>query len=189
MSAWRAFVAPGIGLIGLVISFVLILKNLPRARGLLDVDRHRRRGAVDRLLRTRCRRRGTAAAGHPGDLSTARPLPWRDRVAHVIADIHHHDGGPLGWHPRSILRSTIDRLRDAGIEAFVGVELEFYLPDETGRPYQTRLGSYSLENAATGCCDIHISRIKGVIAQPSSGRSSRAQYLTEWRCSSYASTT
>ena len=29
VSVWRAFVAPGVGLVGLVISFALILKNLP----------------------------------------------------------------------------------------------------------------------------------------------------------------
>jgi amino acid transporter len=29
ISTWRAFVAPGLGLVGLVISFILILKNLP----------------------------------------------------------------------------------------------------------------------------------------------------------------
>ncbi len=81
------------------------------------------------------------------DLSTARPLPWRDRVAHVVADIHDHDGSPLGWHPRTILRAAIDRLAEAGIEAFVGVELEFYLLDDDGQPYQHRLESYSLENA------------------------------------------
>ena len=29
------------------------------------------------------------------DLATARPLPWRNRVAHVIADIHDHDDQPV----------------------------------------------------------------------------------------------
>jgi flagellar motor component MotA len=29
VSTWRAFIAPGLGLVGLVISFVLILQNLP----------------------------------------------------------------------------------------------------------------------------------------------------------------
>ncbi|WP_167096777.1 glutamine synthetase family protein [Mycobacterium sp. DL592] len=81
------------------------------------------------------------------DLSTARPLPWRERVAHVVADIHDHDGTPLGWHPRTILRTAINRLADVGIDAFAGVELEFYLLDDDGHPYQTRLESYSLENA------------------------------------------
>lgn len=81
------------------------------------------------------------------DLSTARPLPWRERVAHVIADVNDHDGSPLGWHPRTILRTAIERLADQGIEALVGVELEFYLLEDDGRPYQNRLESYSLENA------------------------------------------
>ena len=29
------------------------------------------------------------------DLATARPLPWRDRVAHVTADIRDHHGEPV----------------------------------------------------------------------------------------------
>lgn len=53
------------------------------------------------------------------DLATARPLPWRDRVAHVIADIHDHDDQPLSWHPRTVLRAAIDRLAAAGITASV----------------------------------------------------------------------
>jgi glutamine synthetase len=81
------------------------------------------------------------------DFSTARPLPWRDGVAHVTADIRDAAGELVLGHPRALLRSVIDRLAQSGIEAKVGIETEFYLLNPDGTPFQKRIEAYSLENA------------------------------------------
>jgi amino acid transporter len=59
VSAWRAFIAPGLGLVGLVFSFALILQNLP---GLVGNSTPIAIGVVVLLVRVRhrCRHRGLA---------------------------------------------------------------------------------------------------------------------------------
>lgn len=89
-------------------------------------------GACDYLLSADVEMR--AAAGYRGDygdfvlrpdLSTARPLPWRDRTALVLADAVDRSGAPVPVAPRQILRTQLDRLAARGLTAFVGTELEF----------------------------------------------------------------
>ncbi len=61
------------------------------------------------------------------DLSTLRPLGWLDGVAICFADIVDQDGQPVDIAPRNLLQAQLRRLRDAGYEAYIGSELEFYL--------------------------------------------------------------
>lgn len=67
------------------------------------------------------------------DLETLRVLPWLPGTALVMADLLWHDGTPVAVAPRSILRRQLDRLRQRGLQAFVGTELEFMVFDECYR--------------------------------------------------------
>ena len=92
------------------------------------------------------------ATGYPDmfaipDLATFRPLPWRDRTAHVVADLVDHDGEPIGSAPRSVLRRVTERLAALGYAAQVGVEIEFHLLDAAGDPLDDGLHAYSLQRA------------------------------------------
>lgn len=64
------------------------------------------------------------------DLSTLRVLPWLSGTALVMADLLWHDGTAVAAAPRTILRTQLDRLRQRGLAAFVGTELEFMVFDE-----------------------------------------------------------
>jgi glutamine synthetase len=81
------------------------------------------------------------------DLSTFRLLPWRAGVGHVISDIVTHDRSPSLLDPRAVLRRVLDQLAALGYSAKVGVELEFYLLNPDGTPFQDDIHAYSLENA------------------------------------------
>ncbi len=61
------------------------------------------------------------------DWSTLRSCPDEDGVAAVICDVRTKAGDPVGLDPRAALRRTCARLSDAGFEALIGVEMEFYL--------------------------------------------------------------
>jgi len=83
-----------------------------------------------------------AAAGYRGDYGdfvlrpdpgTARPLPWRDRTALVLADAVDRDGVPIPVAPRQILRGQLERLAARGLTALVGTELEFLVFAESYR--------------------------------------------------------
>ncbi|MCB0923141.1 MAG: glutamine synthetase [Mycobacterium sp.] len=67
------------------------------------------------------------------DLGTLRLLPWLPGTALVIADLLWHDGTPVAAAPRSILRAQLDRLRQRGLTALVGTELEFMVFDGSYR--------------------------------------------------------
>lgn len=65
------------------------------------------------------------------DLTTLRPLAWRQGVALVFAEARTAPGGPLvDVAPRTILHRQVERLRGLGYQASVGTELEFYLYDD-----------------------------------------------------------
>ncbi|WP_175410235.1 glutamine synthetase family protein [Streptomyces sp. TRM64462] len=81
------------------------------------------------------------------DMDTLRPLPWRDRVGHVVADIVDRHGEPVATSPRAVLRRMVDRLAGLGFEAFVGVEYEFYLLDADGSLLHDDIHAHSLERA------------------------------------------
>ncbi|MDX1888666.1 glutamine synthetase family protein [Mycolicibacterium sp. 050158] len=61
------------------------------------------------------------------DWSTLRPAPNEDGVAAVICDVQSKTGEPVQFDGRSALRRTCARLAEAGFDALIGVELEFYL--------------------------------------------------------------
>lgn len=61
------------------------------------------------------------------DWSTLRRAPHEDAVAVVICDVRTKTGEPVEFDGRSALRRTCHRLAEAGFDALIGVELEFYL--------------------------------------------------------------
>jgi glutamine synthetase len=79
------------------------------------------------------------------DVTTVRRVPWRDATAHVIGDVQTHSGAPVGTAPRTVLRRVIERLDALGLQARVGVEIEFFLLDGGARPLGGSVHCYSLE--------------------------------------------
>jgi glutamine synthetase len=65
------------------------------------------------------------------DLSTLRRVPWQEATALVLCDVESTSGGEVPVSPRQVLRRQLERLRERGLEAFVGTELEFLLFDDT----------------------------------------------------------
>lgn len=69
------------------------------------------------------------------DASTFTILPWRpdqQGVAKMFCDVLTPDGAPSPADPRAALRRVLDRTREAGFEAYLGPELEyFYFKDQT----------------------------------------------------------
>lgn len=65
------------------------------------------------------------------DMETLRYTPWRPGSALVIADLldHHEEG--ISVSPRQILQRQLARLRDMGMVALVGTELEFIVFEDT----------------------------------------------------------
>lgn len=61
------------------------------------------------------------------DWSTLRRAPGEEGIATVICDVRTKSGEPVQFDPRAALRRTCARLADAGFDALIGVELEFYL--------------------------------------------------------------
>jgi glutamine synthetase len=81
------------------------------------------------------------------DLATFRLLPWRPGVGHVVSDVLRHNRAPSPLDPRGVLKRVLARLQSLGYTAKVGVELEFYLLNPDGSPFQEDIHAYSLENA------------------------------------------
>ena len=65
------------------------------------------------------------------DLGTLRRVPWHPGTAMVQADVTWLDGRDVVASPRQVLKKQLARLADAGMEAFVGTELEFILFNDT----------------------------------------------------------
>lgn len=61
------------------------------------------------------------------DVGTLRELPWDPGTALVIADAYWPDGEAVGFAPRQVLRTQLDRLADRGLVGYAGTELEFLL--------------------------------------------------------------
>ena len=59
------------------------------------------------------------------DFSSLRHVPWHPGTAMVQADVLWEDGSEVPASPRQILIAQLNRLREAGLEAFAGTELEF----------------------------------------------------------------
>ncbi len=68
------------------------------------------------------------------DPNTFRTLPWAIGVGWVLTDEYFSDGRPLHFSTRHLLRKVLARLADHGLEARIGLEVEFALlrvPDPT----------------------------------------------------------
>src|SRR4051794_20654124 len=61
------------------------------------------------------------------DLDTLRVLPYMPGLALVHCEAVQPDGTSLEIAPRRMLRTQLDRLRELGFEARVGLESEFVL--------------------------------------------------------------
>jgi glutamine synthetase len=67
------------------------------------------------------------------DLDTLRLVPWLPATALVIADMTWLDETPVVQSPREILKNQLALLKEKGLEAFVGTELEFIVFDDSYR--------------------------------------------------------
>ena len=71
------------------------------------------------------------------DPSTVRLVPWAvDPTAQVIMDCLFHDGTPVDFAPRNVLRKVTDLYKSMGWSAIVAPELEFYLLARNTDPNQ-----------------------------------------------------
>ncbi|HEV7899944.1 MAG TPA: glutamine synthetase family protein [Planosporangium sp.] len=59
------------------------------------------------------------------DLDTIRRTPWHPGTALLLADLAWFDDKPVVASPRQILRHQLERLREHGLVAYAGTELEF----------------------------------------------------------------
>jgi glutamine synthetase len=65
------------------------------------------------------------------DLGTLRLTPWNEASALCLGDLAWADGSPVVASPRQVLRAQLERLRERGLEAFAGTELEFIVFKDT----------------------------------------------------------
>lgn len=74
------------------------------------------------------------------DFATLRRIPWLPGTAHVMADAHWPDGGPVAVAPRQILAAQTARLAERGLVAYAATELEFLVFEDSYR--QAWAGGY-----------------------------------------------
>jgi glutamine synthetase len=65
------------------------------------------------------------------DLGTLRRIPWLPGTALVLGDVCDHDGNPLPYSPRAMLKRQLERLAAKGFAAKMASELEFYVFDDS----------------------------------------------------------
>lgn len=72
------------------------------------------------------------------DVTSLRPVPWRDGTAQVLGEVGNPDGSAFFADPRAVLRRTASRLAERGLTPVVALEYEFYLirptVDDAGAP-------------------------------------------------------
>jgi len=61
------------------------------------------------------------------DLATLRRIPWLEKTALVLCDLHDHHGEPIEESPRRILQRQVARAAARGYRVRVASELEFVL--------------------------------------------------------------
>ena len=82
------------------------------------------------------------------DLATLRTVPWEEGTALCLMDAYVDPGGsPHPLDARSILRSAVTSLSDAGYRAHVASELEFYLCTDQWEPIYADHRPWSMANA------------------------------------------
>ncbi len=65
------------------------------------------------------------------DMATLRRIPWLPGTALVLGDVCDHDGNPLPYSPRAMLKRQLERLEAKGFTAKMASELEFYVFDDS----------------------------------------------------------
>jgi glutamine synthetase len=77
------------------------------------------------------------------DPSTFRVLPWAPDTGWVLCDLKLHDGRPVPFSTREVLRAALAKLATAGHEFVAGLEVEFHVfrikdprlqPADAGQP-------------------------------------------------------
>jgi glutamine synthetase len=90
------------------------------------------------------------------DLSTARSIPWLDKTALVVCDLHdERTGEPVEVAPRQILRRQLERAAELGYTVKCGSELEFFLFRDSYEEAQAK-GYANLEYHGSFIEDYHI---------------------------------
>jgi glutamine synthetase len=69
------------------------------------------------------------------DLSTFTVLPYLEGTARFIGSAYGPDGNPLPVDPRYVLQRIIKRYEDLNFNPMVASELEFFLFNQNGEPY------------------------------------------------------
>ncbi|MFK7868552.1 MAG: glutamine synthetase family protein [Roseobacter sp.] len=65
------------------------------------------------------------------------PMPWLDAPTALLPIwMFHEDGKPYAGDPRHALNGVLQRYRDRGLNPVCGIELEFFLIDDSGRTLQ-----------------------------------------------------
>ena len=65
------------------------------------------------------------------DINTLHRIPWQSRTVGILCDLETTSGDPIMQSPRQVLKRQLGLLREAGLEAFVGTELEFIVFNDT----------------------------------------------------------
>ncbi|MDB6130477.1 MAG: L-glutamine synthetase, partial [Verrucomicrobiales bacterium] len=61
------------------------------------------------------------------DKSSLRLIPWQEKTALVLCDLHHSNGKTVREAPRSLLMEQLARLETKGLNCKIASELEFFL--------------------------------------------------------------
>ena len=61
------------------------------------------------------------------DVSTFRILPWAPDTGWFLCDARFHDGRPVPYCTRSLLRRSLQTLKEQGFEFVAGLEVEFHV--------------------------------------------------------------
>ena len=90
------------------------------------------------------------------DFGTMRLVPWLEKTALVICDVHDEESGQLvEVAPRTILKRQVERAKAAGFTVNVGSELEFYLFRDSYGEASTK-GYRGMEPHSAYIMDYHI---------------------------------
>jgi glutamine synthetase len=77
------------------------------------------------------------------DPSTWHVLPWAPDTGWLLCDAQFHDGRPVPYSTRNVLRTALESLRNKGFEFIAGLEVEFHVfrivdphlrPADAGQP-------------------------------------------------------
>jgi glutamine synthetase len=65
------------------------------------------------------------------DLRSLRRMPWHENTAFCVADVETTAGEDVRTSPRQVLRHQLARLKEHGLTAYAGTELEFIVFNDT----------------------------------------------------------